>query len=54
MIVSAARHGAAIDCCGSCMDARGIDDAHLVGGARRSTLDELAEWTVWADKAIAF
>jgi uncharacterized protein involved in oxidation of intracellular sulfur len=46
MIVSTARHGAAVACCGTCMDARGIDDAHLVDGACRSTLDKFAEWPV--------
>src|SRR5437899_2368829 len=35
--------------CGTCMDARGLDDAALTVGARRSTLDELAEATVEAD-----
>jgi uncharacterized protein involved in oxidation of intracellular sulfur len=54
MIVSAVRHGAEIACCGTCIDARGIDDAHLVEGTRRSTLDELAQWTGWADKVITF
>jgi len=54
MIVSAMRRGAEIAYCGACMDARGIDDAHLVDGTRRSTLDELAEWTGWADKVITF
>jgi uncharacterized protein involved in oxidation of intracellular sulfur len=54
MIASAMRHGAEIACCGTCMDARGIDDAHLVDGTRRSTLDELAEWTGWADKVVTF
>jgi uncharacterized protein involved in oxidation of intracellular sulfur len=54
MIESAARHGADIGCCGTCMDARGIDEGHLTKGARRSTLDELAEWAAWADKVVTF
>lgn len=54
MIGSAAHHGAEVGCCGTCMDARGIDDGHLTSGARRSTLDELADWTVWADKVVTF
>jgi uncharacterized protein involved in oxidation of intracellular sulfur len=54
MIASAARHGADLGCCGTCMDARGIADDHLTKGARRSTLDELADWTAWADKVITF
>jgi len=40
--------------CGSCMDVRGITDEDLVQGARRSSLDELTDWTLWADTVIAF
>jgi uncharacterized protein involved in oxidation of intracellular sulfur len=36
------------------MDARAIDDAQLVDGARRSTLDESTDWTLWADKVITY
>jgi uncharacterized protein involved in oxidation of intracellular sulfur len=54
MILSAARHGAEVGCCGTCMDARGIDDDHLTKGTRRSTLDELTDWTIWADKVVTF
>ena len=54
MIESAARHGAQVGCCGTCMDARGIDDDHLTTGAHRSTLDELTDWTLWADQVISF
>ena len=54
MVTSAARHGADVGCCGTCMDARGIGDDHLTKGAHRSTLDQLADWTAWADKIITF
>jgi uncharacterized protein involved in oxidation of intracellular sulfur len=40
--------------CGTCMEARGLDDAALVTGARRSTMDELAAATVEADKVLVF
>jgi uncharacterized protein involved in oxidation of intracellular sulfur len=40
--------------CGTCMDARSLDDAALVPGARRSTMDELAAETLAADKVIVF
>lgn len=40
--------------CGTCMDARGLDEAALVAGARRSTMDELAAATLEADKVIVF
>jgi uncharacterized protein involved in oxidation of intracellular sulfur len=54
MIGSFARHGAEIACCGACMDARGITDDMLTKGTRRSTPDELADWTRWADETITF
>jgi uncharacterized protein involved in oxidation of intracellular sulfur len=40
--------------CGTCMDARGLDDAALVAGAHRSTMDELAATTMEADKVLVF
>jgi len=40
--------------CGTCMDARGLADAELVEGARRSTLDELAEYTLAVDQVLVF
>lgn len=54
MIESAARHGTEIGCCGTCMDARGFTDDVLVESARRSSLDEWAGWSAWADKVITF
>jgi uncharacterized protein involved in oxidation of intracellular sulfur len=48
------RNGAEIGVCGTCMDARGIADAELMDGSRRSTLAELTAWTQWADKVIVF
>jgi uncharacterized protein involved in oxidation of intracellular sulfur len=46
--------GAPVGVCGTCMDARGIAAGELVEGAHRSTMDELTDWTVWADKVIVF
>ncbi|NOG31479.1 hypothetical protein HLB35_06290 [Halomonas sp. TBZ9] len=40
--------------CGTCLDARGISDEEVVKGAQRSTMDELAETTVRADKVLIF
>ena len=40
--------------CGTCMDARGISDGELLEGARRSTMDELANATAEADKVLIF
>jgi uncharacterized protein involved in oxidation of intracellular sulfur len=40
--------------CGTCMDARGLSDAEMMDGARRSTMDELAAATLEADKVLVF
>ena len=40
--------------CGTCMDARGIQETELISGAKRSTLAELAEWTNEAHKVLVF
>jgi uncharacterized protein involved in oxidation of intracellular sulfur len=40
--------------CGTCMDARGLDDAALLAGALRSTMDALADASVDADKVMVF
>ena len=47
-------HRAPVACCGTCLDARGLREEQLVEGARRSTLEGLSEWTLWADKALVF
>ena len=43
-----------ISICGTCMDARGMTDERLIEGARRGTMDILADWTKWADKVLVF
>ena len=48
------QHGGEVGVCGSCMEARGLADAELIEGARRSSMDELADWTVWADRVVVF
>lgn len=46
--------GGEVGLCGTCMDARGIDEGDVIAGARRSTLNELAAWTAEADKLLVF
>lgn len=41
-------------CCGTCMDARGIEEGVLVDGAVRSTMNELGDITLAADKVLVF
>ena len=40
--------------CGTCMDARGVTEAEIIEGAKRSTLAQLAEWTAEADQVLVF
>lgn len=40
--------------CGTCMDARGMVEADVMDGARRSTMDELSAATLAADKLLVF
>ena len=35
-------------------DARGITDAELTDATHRSSLDQLTDWTQWADKILVF
>ena len=46
--------GVWVACCGTCLDTRGISEEMLTGNARRSSLAELTEWTLWADKVLTF
>ena len=54
MLKSLVNRTVQIGACGSCMDARGISEAELAGGVHRSSMEELTEWTIWADKVIVF
>ena len=54
MLGSIVSHSGVIGVCGTCMDARGITAEDLITGAHRSSLDELTQWTAWADKALVF
>lgn len=40
--------------CGSCLDARGLAVEEMLEGAARSSMDELAETTLGADKVLVF
>jgi uncharacterized protein involved in oxidation of intracellular sulfur len=54
MLRNPSRRGAEIGVCGTCMDARGIADAELAEGTSRSTLEQLTDWTQWADRTLVF
>lgn len=40
--------------CGTCMDARGLDEAGMMEGTARSTMDDLAGATLDADRVLVF
>ncbi|HEC42363.1 MAG TPA: hypothetical protein ENI20_05995 [Bacteroides sp.] len=46
--------GGQLKVCGTCMDARGINEQMFQKGVQRSNLKEFAEWTVEADKVLSF
>ncbi len=54
MLAAILHHDAQVGLCGTCMDARAIREDQLIEGARRSTLEELTDWTLWADKVVTF
>jgi uncharacterized protein involved in oxidation of intracellular sulfur len=54
MLASVVRKGGNVMVCGTCMDARGLTETELIEGTRRSTMDELAQATVDADKVLVF
>ena len=54
MLKGLTSRGVEVGACGSCMDARGHVDADLAEGVCRSSMPELAAWTLWADRVVTF
>ena len=54
MLKGLAKKGVPVGCCGTCLQARGIDDDRLAEGAHHSSLEELTDWTLWADRVVSF
>lgn len=54
MLHAVTRHDGEVGVCGSCMDARGLADEALADGCRRSSMNELTDWTLWADRVLIF
>ena len=49
-----AKKAVQVGCCGTCLKARGIADDRLVEAATHSSLEELTDWTLWADRVVSF
>lgn len=54
MVSRVIRSKGQVGLCGSCMDARAIAAPEIVEGTHRSSMEELAQWTQWADKVVVF
>lgn len=54
MLTSFTRKGGSLACCSTCLDARDMTADRLIPQADRSTMDELARWTVDADQVLTF
>jgi uncharacterized protein involved in oxidation of intracellular sulfur len=54
MLRSIIGRGGAVACCGTCMETRGLTADDLIEETTRSTMQELAEWTIHADQVLTF
>ncbi len=54
MLKGCIHRGVSVGACGTCLEARGIQDAELLEGIHRSTMDELTAWTIEAEKVLVF
>jgi uncharacterized protein involved in oxidation of intracellular sulfur len=54
MVKSVLTKGGKVKTCGTCIDARGLAKLPLIDGVERSTMAELAQWTVEADNVFTF
>jgi uncharacterized protein involved in oxidation of intracellular sulfur len=54
MLRSVLAKGGAVSLCGTCADARGLKKAEWIDGAQRGSMDQLADWTVDADRVLVF
>ena len=54
MLKGVLSRGGRVLLCGTCMDARGLAEDELLEGCRRSSLDELTQATLAADKVLVF
>ncbi len=54
MLKSVLRHKQHVLSCGTCMDARGLNEVDIIEGIIRSDMDTLSNATVAADKVLVF
>jgi uncharacterized protein involved in oxidation of intracellular sulfur len=54
MLKAVIQKGGQVKACGTCLDARGMKEIPLVEGVEASTMPQLAQWTLVADKVLTF
>ena len=54
MLKAVIHRGGQVKACGTCCDARGLKAVPLLEGVEISTMSELCQWTVAADKVLTF
>jgi uncharacterized protein involved in oxidation of intracellular sulfur len=54
MLKSVINKGGQVKSCGTCAEARGIKELTLIEGVEISTMSQLTQWAVEADKVITF
>ena len=54
MLKAVIHRGGQVKACGTCCDARGLKGVPLLEGVEASTMSQLCQWTVEADKVLTF
>lgn len=54
MLKAVINKGGQVKVCGTCSEARGLKELALLEGVEISTMSQLAQWTVEADKILTF
>ena len=54
MLNAVINNGGQVKACGSCSEARGIKGLPLLEGVEISTMSQLIQWTIEADKVLTF
>nr|MBN2278767.1 DsrE family protein [candidate division Zixibacteria bacterium] len=54
MLKAVIKNGGHVKACGGCSEARGVNKRPLIDGVEISNMEQLAKWTVEADKILTF
>lgn len=54
MLKAVLQKGGQVNACSTCLDARGMKEMPLLEGVEASTMPQLAQWTLAADKVLTF